>query len=97
MTTGEQLDSISTVSNTTALDHLLNPSGTGGGGDIIVNSEINYLFESGADQISDFDDIIMVKDDTTIIKIEDMAVDTISDADDHDDITEAEEDLIYEV
>ncbi len=32
MTTGEQLDNISTVSNTTALIHLMNPSGEGGGG-----------------------------------------------------------------
>lgn len=33
MTTGQQLDNISTVSNVSALTHLLNPSGEGGGGD----------------------------------------------------------------
>ena len=32
MTTGQQLDNISTVSNVSALTHLLNPSGEGGGG-----------------------------------------------------------------
>ncbi len=36
MTTGEQLDNISTVSNTTALIHLMNPSGEGGGTDRLI-------------------------------------------------------------
>jgi len=40
MTTGEQLDNISTVSNTTALIHLMNPSGEGGTDRLIPYDEI---------------------------------------------------------
>ncbi len=51
MTTGEQLDLISTVTNVSALTHLLNPSGEGGGGtdrlvpydDLVLNIQIDRM------------------------------------------------------
>lgn len=64
---------------------------------IVVNTEVNFIIEAQADQISDFDQTIKIKEDQTIIKIEDMAIDTISEADQQETITEAEEEIIYEV
>jgi len=55
MTTGEQLDLNSTVSNVSALTHLTNPSGEGGG--ITIITEVDSLKEE--------DSIILAEVSTT--------------------------------
>jgi len=71
MTTGEKLDANSTVSNTTALEHLLNPSGTGGGGgDTIINSELIQITIDEGIKIFEREDkvgIIAVEDNVLIL------------------------------
>ena len=62
MTTGEQLDLISTVSNTSALQHLLNPSGTGGGSDQwFPYTDLSVSFEEETLDVS-FDSLDLVVD-----------------------------------
>lgn len=99
MTVWDHLVANSTLAETAgdAWEHLTNPSGEGGGGDIIVNSEINYLFDEADDTISDGDPIIRIKEDTSIINIMESVVDLISEADNDGNITTAEEDQINEV
>jgi len=51
MTTGEQLDLNSTVSNTTALDHLRHPK-QGGSGDCNMIPYDDIIFELGPHEVS---------------------------------------------
>ena len=67
MTTGEQLDLISTVTNVSALTHLLNPSGEGGGGDIIINSELILIDDIEMAEVAIHDDIIFIEENEPVL------------------------------
>ena len=77
MTTGEYLDSISTLTNVSALTHLQNIE-TGGGGDVFINSDIITLKEEDPIRIEEVDNVIIIKEvDDIIIQVDDN-VDEIS-------------------
>ncbi len=74
MTTGEQLDNISTVSNVSALTHLMNPSGEGGGVDRLVPYDeltLNLLVDTlGIDIISPTAILEILGDPTRTIEVD---------------------------
>ncbi len=82
MTTGEQLDLISTVTNVSALTHLLNPSGEGGGGDcFILNTEETILYDEKEDILmADAEDVLIDEPEEVLVEVdEELLAEELSD------------------
>jgi len=75
MTTGEKLDANSTVSNVSALTHLINPSGEGGG--LTINSEMILISEYGDIAIDVTNDTVTIDEHEPIGIIQDGDIEII--------------------
>ena len=72
MTAGQNLSANSTVDNVSAWEHLTNPSGTGGAGDVIIISDLITLVTEDDIIIREVDDSIMIiEEPETLIRLVD--------------------------
>lgn len=88
MTVWDHLVSNSTLAEAEgdAWEHLINPSGEGGGGDIIINSELITVTEDPVINVVEYSDKVAIIEDDVIILVEtdDVIQITIKDEDNLD-------------
>ena len=83
MTAGQNIVANSTLLTGTAWDHLINPSGVGGGG-VVINSELVKVKEESLISIVEYSDKV------AIIEVEEIVV---TDYDPTDEINEEKDDV----